>query len=78
MFAEFKDLAFWVQDACWYFRCRGMRWMCLWDKVLVEVLFKESEFPGFVESVDEFAILVDIEQWPPGDLQLLTFVFCYG
>jgi len=73
-FVEFKNLAFWVQNACWGFRLRRGRCVYLWNKVLVEIFLDEFGFPCLFERVDEFAILVNVELWPPGDLQLLTFI----
>jgi len=52
--------------------------MRLSNKVLVDIFLKNFEFPALFESVNEFAILVDVELWPPGDLQLLTFVLYNG
>jgi len=77
-FIEFEDLAFWVQNTCRCFRCRGRRWTRLYNKVLVEEFLKAFEFPGFFESFDEFAVLVNVELWPPVDLQLPTFVLYHG
>lgn len=51
--------------------------MCIRSKVPVKIFLKKLVFSGFPESIDEFAILVNVQLWPPVDIQFLTFVL-YG
>jgi hypothetical protein len=75
---EFEDLAVWIWNACWCFLSRRRRLMCLCVSIRIDMFFEifleKIEFPGFLESFDEFAILVDVELRPPVDSQVPAFV----